>query len=250
MKTKNTKRLDILLVEKGLAPSRARAQSYILAGIVYSGGQKLEKAGTLLDATADIEVRGKEHPYVSRGGIKLAAVLDAFHIGPAGKTALDVGASTGGFTDCLLQRGAKSVLALDVGKDQIDWKLRSDPRVKVVEGFNARTVSPQTVGGPFDIVTIDVSFISLELVLPPLPGVTVDGGHIVALVKPQFEAGRDEVGKGGIIKDTKVHEKVVEKIIKFGVALGLTLIGNIESPITGAKGNKEFLIVFRKGLAE
>jgi len=247
MAPKNVKRLDTLLFEKGLAPSRARAQSLILAGLVYSGDRKLEKAGLLVDVSADIEVRGKEHPYVSRGGVKLAAALDAFQIDPAGMAALDVGASTGGFTDCLLQRGAKSVFALDVGKGQIDWKLRSDPRVTVVEEFNARTVSPETVaGGPFDIVVMDVSFISLELILPPMPAMTAKGGYILALVKPQFEAGRAEVGKGGIVKDPKVHKKTVGKILALGDSLGLATIGQIESPITGAKGNKEFFIGFKK----
>jgi len=238
------KRLDVLLVERGLAPTRAQAQSLILAGLVYGGGQKLEKAGTQFDESAEIEVRGKEHPYVSRGGVKLSAALKDFAVNPEGKTAVDVGASTGGFTDCLLQNGAKSVLALDVGKGQMDWKLRTDPRVKVVEGFNARNLSPETAGGFFDIAVIDVSFISLDLVLERAASVVVEGGIIIALVKPQFEAGRAEVGKGGVIKDPKVMEKTVEKVVALGISLNLVLLGRSESPITGAKGNREFFAVF------
>lgn len=241
---KKGKRLDALLVERGLAKSRERAKSLIMAGKVLSGGERLNKAGTMVDPLIPLEVKGSDHPYVSRGGVKLEAVLDRFSINVDGKKVLDIGASTGGFTDCMLKRGAKSVTALDVGKGQIDWKLRSDPRVILIEKVNARNITPETVGGSFDIVTIDVAFISLELILPPAKEVTESGGTVIALVKPQFEAGRGEVEKGGIVKDPQVQKKVVEKIIAFGSNLGLKTVGQAESPITGAKGNREFFVVF------
>ncbi len=242
----NKKRLDLLLVERGLAPTRARGQSFILSGNVFVNGQKAEKAGEAVAEDAIIEVKGKDHPYVGRGGLKLAAALDAFSIDPAKKTALDIGASTGGFTDCLLQRGAAKVVAVDVGSNQIDWKLRNDPRVTVIEEFNARNLKMEDVGGPFDIIVIDVSFISLELILPPAAAALVPGGVCIALVKPQFEAGREEVGSGGIVRDPKVHKRVVDKILALGSGLGLSAIGHIDSPIEGTKGNREFLAAFRK----
>lgn len=244
--TPKKKRLDVLLVERGLAPTRARGQSFILSGNVFVNGQKAEKAGEAVADDAVIEVKGKDHPYVGRGGMKLAAALDAFHIDPAGKTALDIGASTGGFTDCLLQCGAAKVVAVDVGKNQIDWKLRNDPRVTVIEEFNARNLRPEDVGGPFDIIVVDVSFISLELILPPAVAALAPGGVCIALVKPQFEAGREEVGSGGIVRDPKVHQRVVEKILTLGSGLGLSAIGHIDSPIEGTKGNREFLAAFGK----
>ncbi|MBI3794314.1 MAG: TlyA family rRNA (cytidine-2'-O)-methyltransferase [Nitrospinae bacterium] len=243
---KNKKRLDVLLVERGLAETRAKAQSMILSGNVYSGDKKLEKAGANFDDSIDLDVRGKEHPFVSRGGVKLSAALSAFAINPHGKKALDIGASTGGFTDCLLQNGATEVLALDAGKGQLDWKLRSDQRVKLVEGFNARNLTKADYGSDFGIVVIDVSFISLDLVLPGAADSTADGGIIIALVKPQFEAGREEVGKGGLVKDPAVQARAVEKIVKLGESLKLMPLGTIESPITGATGNREFLAVFLK----
>lgn len=234
-------------MERGLAPTRAKAQALILAGLVFTGDKKLEKAGMLVDGTSAIEVRGKDHPYVSRGGVKLETALNTFAIDVNGANALDVGASTGGFTDCLLQRGAKHVVSLDVGKGQMDWKLRTDPRVTLIEEFNARTISPETLNcGPFDIATIDVSFISLRLILPPVVSVLAGNGTIIALVKPQFEAGREEVGKGGIVKDPKVQQRVLDGILAFGQSLGLSVVGHVESGILGAKGNREFLAVFKK----
>ena len=240
------KRVDVLLVERGLAESRERAKSLIMAGLVYGGGNKLDKPGAMVDCSMEIALKGRDHPYVSRGGVKLEGLLDRFDIDITGKTALDIGASTGGFTDCLLKRGAASVTAVDVGKGQIDWKLRNDPRVNLMENFNARSITKENIGGLFDIVVIDVSFISLELVLSPAACVTVPGGRIITLVKPQFEAGRGEVGKGGIVKDAAVQEKCVEKIKSFGTSIGLALIGDMESPITGAKGNREFFVLFQR----
>ncbi|GMT43043.1 MAG: TlyA family rRNA (cytidine-2'-O)-methyltransferase [bacterium] len=240
------KRLDSILFERGIAESRERAKSLILAGRVFTGGARLDKAGAMIDLLAEIEVKGPDHPYVSRGGVKLDALLEKFHINVNGKKALDVGASTGGFTDCMLQRGAESVTAIDVGRGQIGWKIRSDQRVRLIEGLNARGVTPENAGGPYDVVTIDVSFISLTLILGPVVNVTAPGGVVAALVKPQFEAGREEVGKGGIVRDPKTHKRVVEKVRRFGATVGLDPVGEMESPIKGAKGNKEFFIVFRR----
>lgn len=233
-------------MERNLAESRERAKSLIMAGLVYGGGNKLDKPGAMVDESMEIKLKGKDHPYVSRGGVKLEGALDSFDIDVSGKTALDIGASTGGFSDCLLQRGAASVTAVDVGKGQIDWKLRNDPRVKLIENFNARSITRQNIGGPFDIVTIDVSFISLELILSPAASVTAPGGKIIALIKPQFEAGRVDVGKGGIVKDEGVQKKCVEKIKDFGASISLALIGEMESPIKGAKGNREFFALFKR----
>jgi len=240
------KRVDLLLVERGLAESRERAKSLIMAGLVYGGGNKLDKPGAMVDSSMEIALKGKDHPYVSRGGVKLESLLDKYDIDITGKTALDIGASTGGFTDCMLQRGAASVTAVDVGKGQIDWKLRNDRRVKLMENLNARDITKENMGGLFDIVTIDVSFISLELVLSPAASVTSPGGKITGLVKPQFEAGRGEVGKGGIVKDAAVQKKCVEKVKSFGASIGLELVGEMESPIKGAKGNREFFVVFQR----
>ena len=240
------KRLDVVLVERGLAASREKAKSLIIAGLVSGGGAKLEKPGALIDPSMEIEVKGKDHPYVSRGGVKLEALLDKFDIDLTGKTILDIGASTGGFTDCMLQRGAAAVTAVDVGKGQIDWKLRTDPRVKLIENFNARDLTMELCGGPFDFVTIDVAFISLELILGPAADVTADGGFIIALVKPQFEAGRGDVGRGGIVKSETVQKKCVEKIKSFGKSVGLDPVAEMESPITGAKGNREFFLLFKR----
>ena len=241
-------RLDVLLVERALATSRERAQGLILAGQVRVGGHVVTKAGTFVAADAQVEISGPEHPYVSRGGIKLAAALDAFAIDVAGRQALDIGASTGGFTDALLQRGAARVVALDVGHGQLDWKLRNDPRVVVLERVNARTLTPGQLPGPtrrFDIVTIDVSFISLRHILPVVPPLLGSDGHLVALVKPQFEAGRSEVGKGGIVRDPVVHARVLEDVAAAADTLGLRRLGLIESPIAGMEGNREFLLHLR-----
>ena len=237
-------RLDQLVVEKGLAPSRERARALILAGQVRVAGQPATKAGTSIDADADVELVAPDHPYVGRGGLKLAHALDAFAISVEGRECLDIGASTGGFTDVMLQRGAVRVVALDVGHGQIDWKLRNDPRVLVIEGFNARHLTPADIPGPVDFVTIDVSFISLRQIFPVVPPVLRPDADVVALVKPQFEAGRGEVGKG-VIHDAAVHARVLEEVAAAAAGVGLTATASTPSPITGQKGNVEFLLHLR-----
>ena len=240
-------RLDVLLVERGLVPSRERARAVILAGLVRVDGQIVSKAGAAVAQTAAIDLTGPEHPYVGRGGIKLAHALDVFGIAVEGRRGLDIGASTGGFTDVLLQRGASDVIALDVGHNQLDWKLRSDARVHVLEGVNARALTQKEVPHLVDIVTIDVSFISLSYILPQVPKVLAPGADIVALVKPQFEAGREEVGKGGIVSDPAVHEAVLVRIATNAESLGFERRGLTASPIAGATGNREFLMHWRLG---
>lgn len=238
-------RLDQLLVDRGLAPSRERARALILAGDVTVDGQPAGKAGTAVASDAAIVLRTPDHPWVGRGGLKLAHALDVFGIDPTGITALDIGASTGGFTDVLLQRGATRVVALDVGHNQLDWKIRNDRRVLVIEGLNARYLTPEQLPEGlrrFDLVTIDVSFISLRHILPVVPAVLAPGGHVIALVKPQFEAGKGDVGKGGIVKDERIHARVVEEIVEAARQVGLTQRGLEPSPITGAEGNREFLL--------
>lgn len=236
------KRLDQLLVERGLAESRAKAQALIRAGLVFVDGQRRDKPGTRVPEGAEIRVVSGPR-YVSRGGEKLAAALDAFGIDPAGKVCLDVGASTGGFTDCLLQRGARKVYAVDVGKGLLHWRLRSDPRVVVREGVNARYLRREDIGEPVDLVTVDVSFISLRLVLPPLRRIVRPEGDVIVLVKPQFEAGRGKVGKGGVVRDPRVHREVVEGIARFAVdELGWAVAGALRSPLTGPAGNVEFFL--------
>ena len=237
-------RLDQLVLDRGLAPSRERARALILAGQVLVGGQPATKAGTAVDVAADVTLLAPDHPYVGRGGLKLAHALDTFGIQVEGRQALDIGASTGGFTDVMLQRGAVRVVALDVGHNQIDWKLRSDPRVVVIEGFNARHLQPADVPGPVDLVTIDVSFISLRQILPVVPPLLRPGADVVALVKPQFEAGRGE-GRKGIIHDAAVHARVLEEVSAAAAGVGLTPAGSTPSPITGQKGNVEFLLHLR-----
>jgi 23S rRNA (cytidine1920-2'-O)/16S rRNA (cytidine1409-2'-O)-methyltransferase len=239
-------RLDILLVERGLAPSRERARALILAGQVRVDGQVVSKAGTPIQQAADIQLATPDHPYVGRGGLKLAHALDTFGVDVAARRALDIGASTGGFTDVLLQRGARDVIALDVGHNQLDWKLRNDPRVLVREGVNARALTERDVPHPVDIIVIDVSFISLTYILPGLPAVLAPGGDVIALIKPQFEAGRAEVGKGGIVSDPAVHEAVVARVTASAEALGFESCGLTPSPITGASGNREFLVHLRR----
>jgi 23S rRNA (cytidine1920-2'-O)/16S rRNA (cytidine1409-2'-O)-methyltransferase len=241
-------RLDSLLVQRGLVESREKARALILAGQVDVAGHGADKAGTMVTVDADVRVIGPDHPWVSRGGIKLAFALDAFHIDATGATAIDVGASTGGFTDVWLQRGARHVLALDVGHNQLHWKLRSDPRVTVIEGANARHLSPADlpdVGAPISRVSIDVSFISLELIFPVIPPLVARGAEIVALVKPQFEAGRKDVGRGGLVKSEAVHARVVAKVEAAAAEVGLQRVALVESPITGAHGNREFLMHLR-----
>jgi 23S rRNA (cytidine1920-2'-O)/16S rRNA (cytidine1409-2'-O)-methyltransferase len=238
-------RLDVALVELGLAPTRERARALILAAQVTVDGQVVSKAGAPVAAGARIELAVPDHPYASRGGIKLAHALDAFGVGPRGRRALDVGASTGGFTDVLLQRGASSVIALDVGHGQLDWKLRNDPRVLVREGVNARALTADDVPYTVSLVTIDVAFISLRLIFPALPPFLDQGADVIALVKPQFEAGREEVGKHGLVTDPAVHDAVIARATDAAAKAGFARRGMTPSPITGATGNQEFFLHLR-----
>ncbi|HEV8610437.1 MAG TPA: TlyA family RNA methyltransferase [Thermoanaerobaculia bacterium] len=238
-------RLDRLLVLSGLAPTREKAQALILSGAVSVDGRRVDKAGAPVEETAALAVAGPPHPYVSRGGVKLEAALDHFRIDPCGLVCLDVGASTGGFTDCLLQRGAAKVYAVDVGYGQLDAKLRGDSRVAVRERVNARSLSRDDVPEPVALAVIDVSFISTRLILPAVAPLLVKGGVVVVLVKPQFEAGRAEVGKGGIVRSEDIRRRVVSEIADAGAGLGLEPLGSIPSPIRGARGNEEFLLAFR-----
>jgi 23S rRNA (cytidine1920-2'-O)/16S rRNA (cytidine1409-2'-O)-methyltransferase len=242
------KRLDVVLTERGLAPSRARAQSLILAGKVTVDGVAESKSGAQIGPDADIEIAVPDHPYVSRGALKLAAALEAFDISPAGLDCLDVGASTGGFTDLLLQRGAARVIALDVGRGQLDWRLRTDPRVTVVEGVNARHLADETLPFQSGLATVDVSFISLRLVVPAMLPHLLPGAWLVCLVKPQFEAGRDKVGKGGIVRDETVRRQVIDTAVAGLAELSLERVGCVPSPIRGQKGNLEELAVFRTAI--
>ncbi len=238
-------RLDSLLVDRGLAPSRERARSLILAGRVRVDGRGVDKAGTPVDIESGITVSEPDFPYVGRGGVKLAHALDEFGIAVDLRQALDIGASTGGFTDVLLRRGAARVVALDVGHGQLDWRLREDPRVVVLEHRNARNLELSWLPGRVDLVTIDVSFISLRLILPGVPAVLTPGADIVALVKPQFEAGRHEVGKGGLVKDAATHRSVMDRVRAAAAGAGLEAVAATPSPITGASGNQEYLLHLR-----
>ena len=231
-------RIDTLLHNRGLAPSREKARRLILAGQVFVDGQRVDKAGTRVDESAKVEVR-QGPPYVSRGGLKLEHALSVFGISPDGRVAADVGASTGGFTDCLLQRGAAKVYAIDVGYGQLDWGLRQDPRVVVMERTNARHL--EALPEPVSLVTIDVSFISLELILPQVRRWLAPGGEVVALIKPQFEAGPERVGKGGVVRDPDVHRDVLHTTLAWARENGWRVLGLTRSPITGPKGNVEFL---------
>ena len=236
-------RADVVLVERGLAESRAKAQALILAGKVFSGEKRIAKAGDLLAEGTPVAVRGQDHPWVSRGGIKLAHALDAFGLSPAGRIGLDVGASTGGFTDVLLTHGAARVYAVDVGHGQLDWKLRNDPRVVVLERTNARYLSAEQIPEPPGAVVCDASFIGLRTVLPAALALAAHGAFAVALIKPQFEAGPERVGKGGVVRDPAVHEEVCATIRDWWTALpGWRVLGIEPSPITGPEGNREFLI--------
>ena len=241
-------RADQMLVDRGLAESRARAQALILAGLVFAGERKIDKAGQTLPDDAQIEVRGKDHPWVSRGGIKLAAALDHFGWDVTGVTALDVGASTGGFTDVLLQRGAAKVFAVDVGTNQLAWKLRQDPRVVVHEKTNARYLTTEIVTEPIDLIVCDASFISLAKVLDTALDLARPGGRLVALVKPQFEAERHEIGKGGVVRDSAVRERVCAGAADWISSRGWKVVGVTPSPITGPEGNVEFLLAAEKSL--
>ena len=241
-------RADVALVERGLAESRARAQALILAGKVFSGEKRVAKAGDLLTEGTPLAVRGQDHPWVSRGGIKLAHALKRFGLSAEGRIGLDIGASTGGFTDVLLQHGAAKVFAVDVGHGQLDWRLRNDPRVAVLERTNARYLSAEQVADPPGCVVCDASFIGLRTVLPAALALAAPGAWAVALIKPQFEAGPDKVGKGGVVRDPTVHEAVCETIRAWWDALpGWRVLGIEPSPITGPEGNREFLIAAAKG---
>lgn len=233
-------RVDQLLVTRGLAPSRARAQALILAGKVFTGETRLDKAGALLADDAPLAVKGEDHGYVSRGGVKLAHALDTFHVDPAGKRCLDLGASTGGFTDCLLQRGASWVAAVDVGYGQLAHKLRVDPRVLVLERTNARTLEPETVGGRVDLVVVDASFIGLGKLADAIARCLSPGGEVVALVKPQFEVGREEASRGrGVVRDPALRAAAIDGAVEAVEASGLSVLATCDSPIAGPKGNLE-----------
>ena len=240
-------RADQLLLDRGLAESRAKAQALILAGLAFSGERKIEKAGQMLAEEAPLEVRGKEHPWVSPGGIKLAHALDHFGWGVAGAVALDVGSSTGGFTDVLLQRGAAKVFAVDSGTNQLAWKLRQDPRVVVHEQTNARYLTSEIVTEPVDLIVCDASFISLAKVLERALSFAKPQARLIALVKPQFEAGREEIGKGGVVRDPEVHARVIKAAQTWIEEQGWDIVGLTESPITGPEGNKEFLLAAQQG---
>jgi 23S rRNA (cytidine1920-2'-O)/16S rRNA (cytidine1409-2'-O)-methyltransferase len=245
---KPKQRADKLLVDRGLVETRAKAQALIMAGKVFSGDRRIAKAGDTLAEDAPLELKGQDHPWVSRGGLKLAHALSEFALDPKGAIAIDVGASTGGFTDVLLAHGAAKVYAVDVGHGQLAWKLRTDPRVIVLERTNARHLSTQQIPEPVDWVVCDASFIGLETVLPAALGLTKPVAIAVALIKPQFEVGPDRVGKGGVVRDAALQQEVCERIRAwFGRQSGWSVIGLSESPILGPEGNKEFLIAARRG---
>lgn len=239
-------RLDILLVKRKLAPSREKAKAVIMAGAVYVDGQKEDKAGSLFSDTVQIEVRGNTLPYVSRGGLKLEKAMGHFDLALSGRICMDVGASTGGFTDCMLQNGAEKVYAVDVGHGQLDWKLRNDSRVICMERTNIRYVVPQDIEEPPSFISIDVSFISLTKVLGPVRALLAEGGEVVCLVKPQFEAGREKVGKKGVVRDAAVHLEVIEKVIAYALSIGFAVCHLEFSPIKGPEGNIEYLLHLKK----
>jgi 23S rRNA (cytidine1920-2'-O)/16S rRNA (cytidine1409-2'-O)-methyltransferase len=235
-------RVDRLLVERGLAETRQKAQALILAGQVLVDEQKIEKCGTTVRSEARLRLLGEPRRYASRAGFKLEGALDHFAVDPEGKTCLDIGASTGGFTDCLLQRGATRVIAVDAGTNQLDWKLRQDPRVTVMEKTNARYLGFDQVGTLVPLVTMDVSFISSTLILPVLPSLLEEGADLVVLVKPQFEVGSGQVGKGGIVRDPRLHEEAIRKVSRKIADLGFSEMGHVESALPGAEGNREFFL--------
>lgn len=239
-------RIDVLLVEQGFFESREKAKSAVMAGLVLSGTERIEKPGMKVPRDVPITVKGAVHPYVSRGGLKLEKALKQFGIELQDRVMLDIGASTGGFTDCALQHGASYVYAIDVGYNQLDWSIRTDERVNVKERMNFRYMTPDDLDGPApDFASIDVSFISLKIILPPLLDLLQRPADIVALIKPQFEAGRDKVGKSGVVRDPKVHQEVLETVLNHAISLGFSLQGLTFSPITGGEGNIEFLAHFR-----
>jgi len=236
------KRLDVLLVEQGYAETRTKAQAVIMSGNVYVDGQKADKPGVSYEEHVAIEVRGASCPYVSRGGLKLEKALRDFGVDPTGFVCSDSGASTGGFTDCLLQKGAKKVFAIDVGYGQLDWKIRSDPRVVVMERTNVRYVTPEQLGEPLDLSVVDVSFISLRIVLPVIKSfLKPESGQILCLIKPQFEAGKEKVGKKGVVRDPAVHKEVLDDFLALTQELGVRVLGLTFSPVKGPEGNIEFL---------
>lgn len=235
------KRLDVLLTEQGYADTRSKAQAIIMSGNVYVDGQKADKPGISYEETVQLEVKGETCPYVSRGGLKLEKALRDFGVKPEGFVCSDSGASTGGFTDCLLQQGAKKVFAIDVGYGQLDWKIRSDPRVVVMERTNIRYVTPEQLGEPLDLSVIDVSFIGLEIVLPTIKTLLKPTGQVLCLIKPQFEAGKENVGKKGVVRDPKIHQMVLDNFVSLVHGLGFTILGLTFSPVKGPEGNIEFL---------
>ena len=239
-------RLDVLLVNRGLAASREKAKAVIMAGIVYVDGQKEDKAGATFVDTVNIEVRGNTLKYVSRGGLKLEKAMSHFGLSLEGKVCMDVGASTGGFTDCMLKNGAVKVYSIDVGHGQLDWKLRNDPRVVCMERTNIRYVTPEDIGEPASFVSIDVSFISLTKVLTPVRELLAENGEIVCLIKPQFEAGREKVGKKGVVRDPKVHLEVIRAVMDFASSIGFEILHLEFSPIKGPEGNIEYLLHLKK----
>ena len=238
---KNKERLDVLLVARGLAETRSKAQAIIMSGEVYVDGQKVDKAGADIPLEAEIEVRGSACPYVSRGGLKLEKALRDFGVKPEGYVCSDSGASTGGFTDCLLQQGAAKVFAIDVGYGQLAWKIRSDPRVVVMERTNIRYVTPEQLGEPLDLSVVDVSFISLKIVLPAIRKLLKPTGQVLCLIKPQFEAGKEKVGKKGVVRDPAVHEEVLADFVALAEQLPMTIRNLTLSPVKGPEGNIEFL---------
>ena len=238
---KNKKRLDVLLVEQGYADSRTKAQAIIMSGMVYVDGQKADKPGMSFDETKPLEVRGAACPYVSRGGLKLEKALRDFGVDPTGYVCSDSGASTGGFTDCLLQQGASKVFAIDVGYGQLDWKIRSDPRVVVMERTNVRYVTPEQLGEPLDLSVVDVSFISLKIVLPVIKTFLKPTGQVLCLIKPQFEAGKEKVGKKGVVREPETHKEVLDNFVALANELEFKILGLTFSPVKGPEGNIEFL---------
>ncbi len=235
------KRLDVLLTEQGYADTRSKAQAIIMSGQVYVNGQKADKPGVSYDETVELEVRGAVCPYVSRGGLKMEKALRDFGVKPEGYVCSDSGASTGGFTDCLLQQGAKKVFAIDVGYGQLDWKIRSDPRVVVMERTNIRYVTPDQLGEPLDLSVIDVSFISLKIVLPAIRQLLKPTGQVLCLIKPQFEAGKEKVGKKGVVRDPETHREVLDSFVALARELEFQILGLTFSPVKGPEGNIEFL---------
>ena len=239
-------RLDVLLVKRNLASSREKAKAIIMSGNVFVDGQREDKAGTSFSEEVQIEVRGHALPYVSRGGLKLEKAMKNFDVSMEGKVCTDVGSSTGGFTDCMLQNGAKKVYSVDVGYGQFAWKLRQDPRVVCMEKTNIRYVTPQDIDDVLDFASVDVSFISLTKVLGPARELLADGGEMVCLIKPQFEAGREKVGKKGVVRDKSVHEEVIDKVVSFALSIGFSVLHLEYSPIKGPEGNIEYLVHLKK----